>query len=305
MGAWMTFLRERIPAFSYLLLAAGLAASGSALSRSVFAAMSLRIPPPPNWGTIAVVAAGAFVFFVVLRIMDDYKDYEKDRVVHPQRPLPRGVLAPRQAARAVNILVVAMLIYAISVALAAPSALFVNPFIGLCYLLVTGYTWLMYREFYAAAWLTRRPLLYAASHQLSLIPLAYFCCLADFPLAWLHAKPALFGITVLGAFFTYEICRKLDPNAHPLMGAYLSHYGRLPTIGLAVGAVALSALGALGLGLGALLWPLELLLLALMALLIIAPHRFKIVEQAASLSLVLHVWAIALSEWLRMTGITA
>ena len=114
-----------------------------------------------------------------------------------------------------------------------------------------------------------------------------------------------FAITVLGAFFTYEICRKLDPNAHPLIGTYLSHYGTLPTIGLAVGTVALSALGALGLGLGPLLWPLELLLLALMALLIFAPHRFRIVEHAASLSLVLHVWAIALIEWLRVTGLTA
>ena len=302
MGTWVTFLKERIPALSYLILAAGLAASGNHLSQLTSVAMSGHMPPPINWRTMAVAACGTFVFFAALRIMDEYKDYEKDRIAHPQRPLPRGLLAPEQVARAVNILVVTMLIYAIAVTFATN---FFGLFAGLCYLLVTGYLWLMYREFYAPAWLTKRPLLYAASHQLILIPLSYFVTLTVYPFAWLHPKPALFGITVLGAFFTYEICRKLDPNAHRLIGTYLSHYGTLRTIALAASTLGLSALGALGLGLGPLLWPFELLLLALMALLIIAPHRFKIVEHAASLSLVLHVWAIPLHLLLRMTGIAA
>ncbi|MCY3904683.1 MAG: hypothetical protein OXF76_16080 [Caldilineaceae bacterium] len=295
MGAWITFLKERIPAFSYLLLAIGLAASGYALNKLT---AGPELASYILWTIFAIPAAGAFLFFTVLRIMDEYKDYNKDRVAHPQRPLPRGVLAPAQVARAVNGLVVFMLIYAFAVGIAYRPA-------GLAYLLLTGYLWLMYREFYAGAWLSDRPILYAASHQVILLPLCYFSALFFDPDAWRRAVTFSFAITVLGAFFTYEICRKLDPNAHPLIGTYLSHYGTLPTIGLAVGTVALSALGALGLGLGPPLWPFELLLLALMALLIFAPHRFRIVEYAASLSLVLHVWAIALIEWLRVTGLTA
>ncbi len=290
MGAWMTFLKERIPAFSYLLLATGLAASGVAINRlSTSAVLEWQVP----WIVIAIPAVGAFFFFAVLRIMDEYKDYDKDRIAHPQRPLPRAVLAPAQVAHAVNLLAIAMLVYAFAVGLANRPA-------GLGYLLVTGYLWLMYREFYVSAWLSDRPILYAASHQVILLPLCYFSALVFDANAWRHAQTFSFAITVLGAFFTYEICRKLDPNAHPLVQTYLSHYGPARTLAFAVCTVALSAVGALGLGLGPLLWPLEAIMIALLALVFIAPDRFKTVESVASVSLALHVWAVPLSLWLNV-----
>ena len=88
MGAWMTFLKERLPLPSYLVLVMGLAISGSALGN---ASAAVR-PSAAIWGATAIAAAGAFMFFAVLRIMDEYKDYEKDRVAHPHRPLPRDSL---------------------------------------------------------------------------------------------------------------------------------------------------------------------------------------------------------------------
>ncbi len=291
MGAWMTFLKERLPLPSYLVLVMGLAISGSALGN---ASAAVR-PSAAIWGATAIAAAGAFMFFAVLRIMDEYKDYEKDRVAHPHRPLPRGLLAPEQVAGAVNGLAVAMLVFGVVVGLRNGPA-------GLGYLLVTGYLWLMYREFYAGAWLAQRPLLYAASHQIIILPLCYFCVLVFDPAAWRHLQPALLGITVLGAFFAYEICRKLDPQAHPLVQTYLSHYGRATTLVFALCTVTLSALGALGLGLERMLWPLEGILTALLALLILSPNRYKIIEYGASVSLALHVWAIPLDTWLKTTG---
>ena len=291
MGAWMTFLKERLPLPSYLVLVMGLAISGSALGN---ASAAVR-PSAAIWGATAIAAAGAFMFFAVLRIMDEYKDYEKDRVAHPHRPLPRGLLAPEQVAGAVNGLAVAMLVFGVVVGLRNGPA-------GLGYLLVTGYLWLMYREFYAGAWLAQRPLLYAASHQIIILPLCYFCVLVFDPAAWRHLQPALLGITVLGAFFAYEICRKLDPQAHPLVQTYLSHYGRATTLVFALCTVALSALGALGLGLERMLWPLEGILTAILALLILSPNRYKIIEYGASVSLALHVWAIPLDTWLKTTG---
>ena len=291
MGAWMTFLKERLPLPSYLVLVMGLAISGSALGNASAAGR----PAVATWVATAIAAVGAFLFFAVLRIMDECKDYEKDRVAHPHRPLPRGLLAPEQVAGAVNGLAVAMLVFGVVVGLRNGPA-------GLGYLLVTGYLWLMYREFYAGAWLAQRPLLYAASHQIIILPLCYFCVLVFDPAAWRHLQPALLGITVLGAFFAYEICRKLDPQAHPLVQTYLSHYGRATTLVFALCTVALSALGALGLGLERMLWPLEGILTALLALLILSPNRYKIIEYGASVSLALHVWAIPLDTWLKTTG---
>lgn len=291
MGAWITFLKERLPLPSYLVLVVGLAISGNVLGGAAAAAESVF----PPWGAATIAAAGAFLFFAVLRIMDEYKDYEKDKVAHPHRPLPRGLIAPEQVAVAVKGLAVAMLLFSVAVGLANRPA-------GISYLLVTGYLWLMYREFYVGAWLANRPLLYAASHQVIILPLSYFCVLAGNPDAWRDSQPALLGITVLGAFFTYEICRKLDPNAHPLLQTYLSHYGPAKTLGLTICMIALSALGALGLGLGQMLWPLEGILIALLSLLLLAPNRFKIIEHGATISLALHVWAVPLSTWLRSTG---
>ena len=228
--------------------------------------------------------------------MDEHKDYEKDKIAHPHRPLPRGLIATEQVAVAVKGLAVAMLLFSVVVGLANRPA-------GISYLLVTGYLWLMYREFYAGSWLASRPLLYAASHQVIILPLCYFCVLAGDParLASVCSQRSL-GITVLGAFFAYEICRKLDPNAHPLLQTYLSHYGPAKTIGLIICTVALSALGALGLGLGRMLWPLEGILIALLSLLLLAPNRFKIIEHGATISLALHVWAVPLATWLKSTG---
>ena len=276
---------------SYLVLVVGLAASGSSLG----VPSGEGDPAIPRWEVIGMAAAGAFLFFAVLRIMDEIKDLEKDRIAHPHRPLPRGLLPPEQVARAINGLVIAMLAFGIVIGLRSGPA-------GLTFVLVTGYLWLMYREFYAGTWLAERPLLYATSHQVIILPLCYFCVLVGEPAAWRQLQPAFLGITVLGAFFAYEICRKLDPQAHPLLRTYLSHYGPTRTFGLASGMVALSASGALGLGLGRMLWPLECIVIALLTLLLIAPNRFKIVEHGASISLALHVWAIPLGAWLRATG---
>ncbi len=291
MGAWITFLKERLPLPSYLVLVVGLAMSGNVLGGAAAPAESAAV----SWITTAIAAAGAFLFFAVLRIMDEYKDYDKDQVAHPHRPLPRGLIAPEQVAVAVRGLAVAMLLFSVVVGLANLPA-------GISYLLVTGYLWLMYREFYVGAWLANRPLLYAASHQVIILPLCYFCFLAANPDAWRDSQPALLGITVLGAFFTYEICRKLDPDAHPLLQTYLSHYGPAKTLIFTLCTIALSALGALGLGLGQILWPLEGILIALLSLLFLAPYRFKTVEHGATISLALHVWAVPLSTWLRSTG---
>ena len=292
MGAWLTFLKERLPLPSLIVLVAGLAISGSALGDSTAVVEPVAAF---RWVTTIIAAAGAFLFFAVLRIMDEYKDYEKDRIAHPHRPLPRGLLAPEQVAGAVNGLAVVMLLLGAAIGLRNSPA-------GLCYLLVTGYLWLMYREFYAGPWLANRPLLYAATHQLIVLPLCYFCVLVRDPAAWRHSHSAYFGFTVLGAFFAYEICRKLDPQAHPLLQTYLSYYGPSKTLVLALCMVAISALGAQRLGFGLILWPLEGILIGLLSLLILAPNRFKIVEHVASLSLALHVWAIPLGTWLKAAG---
>ena len=296
MGAWLTFLKERMPLPAYALLVGGLASSGGTLGGRGTDVETSAAP----WIAFILTSAGLFLFFAVLRIMDEYKDYEKDLIAHPRRPLPRGLLAPAQVARMINRLAVVMLLYAVAVGLRSLPA-------GLCYLLITAYLWLMYREFHAGRWLANRPILYAASHQVIILPLCYFCVLARNPAAWLQQATLLstlyFGLIVLGAFFAYEICRKLDPQAHPLLQTYLSHYGPAKTAAMALCTIALSAYGALKLSSGIFLWPLEGILIVALSLLFLAPNRFKVVEGMATASLALHVWAIPLGTWLKTTDL--
>lgn len=283
MAAWLTFLRERVPLLSYLALAGGLAGSGTVLAYQEPGISTAR--PLAAWAAFGLAAAGVGLFLAVLRVMDEFKDYETDLVAHPDRPLPRGVLEPGSVARAARWMTVFMLLFGAAIALRNAPA-------GICYLLVTGYLWLMFREFFAGGWLSERILLYAASHQVILLPVCAFCVLLSNPAALARRGTAAFAAAVLGAFFAYEVCRKLDPGAHPLTQTYLSRYGRAGTAGLVLLALGLSGLGAGPSGTGLLLWPLQGVAAASLSLIFLAPQRFKIIEGVASLSLLVHTWAI-------------
>lgn len=277
MAAWLTYLRERFPLPVYVVLVGGFSLSGVYLGGGKFA-------PLP----FLVSFFGLMIFFALLRLMDELKDFEKDCIAHPERPLPRGVLTIAQAMRAVGIGIAVMALY-------APfSAIATHGLAGLCYLLVTGYLWLMYREFFRGDWLTDRPILYAGTHQLIVLPVCYYCVLVSQPALVTSELPLCFGLSVLGAFFAYEVCRKLDPGAHPVLKTYLSVYGPEGTFLLVLATMLIAAAGALGLGLAWILVPIEIALLGSLAVLWFWPAAFKIPETVATVSLVAHLWAIPL-----------
>ena len=100
MAGWIIFIKERIPLPVYALLSGGLAASGMALQQA------WMIKP------FAVSFIGLLLFFVVLRLMDEYKDYEKDQIAYPERPLPRGIVSKAQVLKSIYLGAGAMLVYA-------------------------------------------------------------------------------------------------------------------------------------------------------------------------------------------------
>ncbi len=95
------------------------------------------------------------------------------------------------------------------------------------YSLVIIHLWLMYKEFYVAEWINARPILYAVTHQLILVTLCLYCISiyqkSDF--RGFKLIDFAYSFSVLFAFFSYEVCRKLDPKAHPVLKTYLSVYG--------------------------------------------------------------------------------
>jgi 4-hydroxybenzoate polyprenyltransferase len=282
---WLAYVRERYPVAVYVLLSSGYVLSGWAVSHNTLSPL----------GVIYGMAC-FMLFFFTLRLMDELKDYDKDVIAHPERPLPRGLLSRDQARRGIGVSMGAML------ALSALGAALFSPLCGGMYLLVSAYLWLMYKEFYIGQRLQQFPMVYAVTHQIINIPMVYFG-ISIFDAAVLGGDTAkAASLIVLGAFFCYEVCRKLDPDAHPLLKTYLAVYGRPRTILIVICAEAAAAYGACWIANGNLIvaspfWAFEALVLASFVL---PKDKYKLTETLATLSLALHVLGLPI---LRAIGV--
>lgn len=206
---WLVYVKERFPLPVYLLLSVGMAWQGQ-----------LALTAEPDLMARILGPAMILIFFFCLRLMDEVKDYKKDIEAHPERPLPRGLVQRTTAILLIRFCLVLM--GGLGVGLAVMG----YPFAAYFWLLTTVWLYGMYVEFYCGAWLEQRPFFYATTHQLIILPLV----LAAAHLTGgssTHNSPAIYsGLMILGAFFTYEISRKLDPAAHPLLRTYRLVYGR-------------------------------------------------------------------------------
>jgi 4-hydroxybenzoate polyprenyltransferase len=155
MSRWITYQRERFPLAAHAPLVAAFSVSAVCFSRLVRGEPGF---PPP--AALAVAFLTALLFFLQLRIADEFKDFDDDARYRPYRPVPRGLVTLRElgwvgAGAAVVQLALALWFHPPLVALLA---------------IAWAYLALMSREFFAAAWLRRQPALYMASHMV-IIPL--------------------------------------------------------------------------------------------------------------------------------------
>jgi 4-hydroxybenzoate polyprenyltransferase len=200
--------------------------------RERFAAWAVTRFPPAVWMVLSVMfldaaligsrAAGhqpvalapedlaglvAFVlFFLGIRVYDEHKDYESDRVHHTDRLTVTGVM-PLSDLRRIN---------AVALALQAAICIWIDrglgPVVG-TWLITVAWSLLMLKEFFVSRWLQSHPVLYSVSHA-GVMPLAIVWAvtigarrLVSDPAVWW-----LCGLTVVSAFLL-ELCRKLrGPN---------------------------------------------------------------------------------------------
>ena len=275
---WLTYVRERFPLGVHLILVGGLAATGVAVS-TVW-----------RWPAFIISFLSLFVFFFQLRLMDELKDEHKDRIAHPRRPLPRGLLKSGQVRRLIFRLQILLFSFAALLAISPEYRLG-----GALFASLAAYLWLMYREFYVGERLSKWPFLYAFTHQILLLPLiAYPAALAHVP-SFSRIETWLAGSIIFGAFFAYEICRKLDPRAHPVLRTYLASHGPI-VVCTAVTVLALvSTYGAVRLGLLLGVASNGSLIALSWGLLMVNRQLYKWVEMAATLNLVVQIWVLPLS----------
>ncbi len=277
MNAYRIFIKERLPVIPNLILALGLMLSAKTVAGASLDFVALLL------GSLAL-----FAFVSELRFMDELKDVEKDKVANPDRPLPRGAIKESQ----VNKLMVFTGIF-----LCLFSALFAvifSPQAGGLLGLATVWLFLMYKEFFVGEWLSKRPLLYAITHQVVIFPLCLFAISLYGSFSLSSPSALAFGLLILSAFFTFEVGRKLDPNADKILGTYLIAYKAPKTLSIIIvlQAIAVRA-GAM---LSALWWVLIPAILIVLTLpkVITRPERFKDVEGVIALNLIYIVWMMAI-----------
>ncbi len=190
---WWIYQRERFPllahsplvaAMSFGALGYAVAISGEALS--VVALLSCWL--------------GLLGFFFLLRVADEFKDYDTDCRHRPYRPVPRGLIQLRELALAGAAVAVIMLLLALLMSRSVGWGVLLS--------LLAAAVWmaLMTREFFAGHWLEARPLLYLISHML-IMPLLMLYALTHSG-SWREEFYALLGVA-FAVGLCIEIGRKL------------------------------------------------------------------------------------------------
>lgn len=279
MARWLTYLKERSPVALILPIGLAVYVSAQYATGSAFALV-------PFLGAMLGITG----WLILARLMDEKKDYQKDLVAHPERPLPRGLLTVPEVEVAIVRSTWALL------GVAGVFAALGNLQAGIGYAVSVGYLWLMYKEFYVGEWLGEYPIPYAVSHQVVVWPLYAYVFAFFSPSALVSTITLAYGLCTMGSSMSLEITRKLDPNAHPALKTYLVMYGPAKTFALTLVFVALSAYGAQLLGLGKILWPLEALVVVGASTVFWKPDAFKAVEGLSALSSLIHLFGIAIAH---------
>lgn len=151
---WWVYQRERFPVFAHGILIGSFSVSTVGYTSSLLNMDSLRT------AALVVSFVLCFLFFLQLRIADEFKDYEDDRRYRPERPVPRGLVTLRE----LGLLAIVAGLVQLVVALVFERSL------ALMLMIAWAYYLLMTVEFFVPAWLSTRPIAYMISH-LFILPL--------------------------------------------------------------------------------------------------------------------------------------
>ncbi|HEV8053013.1 MAG TPA: UbiA family prenyltransferase, partial [Parachlamydiaceae bacterium] len=208
MDRWLRFFTERFPLVNSAVLVSGISLSGLYLSGI----------PPFSFLSFILSFVGIVFVLALLCLMEDVKNLEKDRIAHSNRPLPKGLIKKSEAIFVISAMEIILFLYALLLwVLLGRSA-------AISYLAVVAYFWLLNKDFGIKVWLSRRPIIYGFLYHIIIILLAIFA-VEIHPMPISSAAVWSFALLLFGAFFCQDICSKLNPHAHPVLGTYIHFYG--------------------------------------------------------------------------------
>jgi len=169
---WWIYQRERFP-----LLTQGPVIAAFSFSAVSFSALLRHRAGPPPGGVVIVAFLTAIVFFLQLRIADEFKDAEDDARFRPYRPVPRGLVRLQELAIVAVVGGLLQLLLAVWLDRALVALL----------ILVWLYLGMMSKEFFVRDWLKAHPFTYMWTHMLIIPLIDLYTSACD----WLVAGAAL------------------------------------------------------------------------------------------------------------------
>jgi 4-hydroxybenzoate polyprenyltransferase len=231
---WIIYQRERFPIAAHAPLVA--AFSGSAVCFSSLVRGHTAWPSPR---ALFVAFATSLLFFLQLRIADEFKDFEDDSRYRPYRPVPRGLVTLRELAW--------LGAGAASIQLAL--ALWLEPSIVWLLIITWAYLAVMTREFFVPRWLKAHPVIYMASHMVILPLIDMYATACDWWVAgYRQPPPGLFWFLIVSFFngVVVEIGRKIRAHEDEEEGVetYSSLWGVTGAVRAWLGAIAVTGFAA-------------------------------------------------------------
>lgn len=176
--------------------------------------------PVINFTLLDILGAMAFVgHLLLLRIFDEHKDFEVDKVNHPDRVLSKGLITLK------HLTVIAIPLPLLSLLWTYLS--FTDKSIALVlWLVMLIYSLLMAKEFFIGQWLTKRLVLYSFSHML-VSPLMILWVLVG-GMGYLSFDPLIVLMLVVSfsSGISYELTRKTRGTDEDIaLDAYNKQFG--------------------------------------------------------------------------------
>jgi 4-hydroxybenzoate polyprenyltransferase len=160
---WWIYQKERFP----------LVAHGPLIFAFSFCAVSysarLRINDWPKWQPVVVAFICCLIFFLQLRIADEFKDAEEDARWRPYRAVPRGLVTLKELGY----------VFVIGGIIQLGLVLWWNSWLALVLLTAWIYLAAMSFEFGARDWLKARPITYMWTHMLIMPIVDFFATASD------------------------------------------------------------------------------------------------------------------------------
>lgn len=190
------YQKERFPLAAHAPLI--LAFSYCAVSFSA----RLRINSWPQWQSVAVAFITCLIFFLQLRIADEFKDAEEDAQWRPYRAIPRGLISLRVLAY----------IFVIGATIQLSLALWWSFALTAILLVTWMYLAAMSFEFGARRWLKAHPITYLWTHMLIMPLIDLFATATDWVIPANPWPPEGLTFFLIASFFNgivIEIGRKI------------------------------------------------------------------------------------------------